>query len=371
MVGPILGPMLGGWLTDVYDWRWVFYINVPVGILTFLGLGAYLERNEPQRGLYFDWFGFLSLSIAIGALQMMLDRGEQLEWFDSPEIVMEAACALLGGYLFLVHSFTAERPFLDFRIFRDRNFFTGIVFIFVVGVILLATLALLTPFLQLMLGYPVFAAGVLLAPRGIGTMIAMMAVGKLVNRVDPRWLVAAGLALTALALWQMSGFTLEVSRSLIVWSGILQGLGLGFIFVPLSTMTFATLAPELRTQATALFSLSRNLGSSIGISIFIYLLGQHINIAHANLSEFIAPFRAPVQHLPAMLDPATTSGRALLDATVMQQAGLLGYLWDFRLMMYVALVTLPFVPLMRRPVHHPRTGDEEDEALEHAAAAFD
>jgi DHA2 family multidrug resistance protein len=353
MVGPILGPALGGWLTEAYDWRWVFYVNLPVGVLTFFGLSAYLHRGEPQRGLNFDWFGFLTLAISIGALQMMLDRGEQLEWFDSPEIVLEALAAGLGAYLFVVHTFTAKQPFLDLRLFRDRNFVTGMIFIFVVGIILLATLALLTPFMQSLLGYPVLTAGILLAPRGIGTMLAMIVVGRLVNRVDPRYLVAAGLLLTAIALWQMSQFSLDVTQRMLVVTGIIQGLGLGFLFVPLSTMTFATLPTELRTSATALYSLSRNLGSSIGISVVIFMLGQYSGQAHASLAEFVQPFRAPMQDLPAMLNPATESGRALLDALVSRQAAMLGFLKDFQLMLGVALGALPLVFFMKRPDHAP------------------
>ncbi|ACB75504.1 DHA2 family efflux MFS transporter permease subunit [Opitutus terrae] len=357
MVGPILGPTLGGWLTETYDWRWVFYINLPVGVLTFLGLSRYLHRTTPQRGLYFDGFGFLTLAVAIGALQMMLDRGEQLQWFDSPEIMAEAALSGLGLYLFVVHTLTARRPFLDLRLFRDRNFATGMIFIFVVGVILLATLALLTPFLQTLLNYPVMTAGMLLAPRGVGTMLAMIIVGRLVSRVDPRWLVALGLLLTAAALWQMSRFSLDVTATMLVWSGVVQGLGLGFLFVPLSTMTFATLPADLRTSGTALYSLSRNLGSSIGISVVIYLLGQFHSRAHANLAEFVQPFRDPMQHLPALLDPSTAAGQSLLERLVSQQAALLAYLSDFRFMLYVALAALPLVLLMRRPNH--RASDEE------------
>jgi DHA2 family multidrug resistance protein len=358
MVGPILGPTLGGWLTETYNWRWVFYINLPVGLMTFVGLSAYLHRTPPQRGLYFDWFGFLSLAVGIGALQMMLDRGEQLQWFDSPEIIAEAVGSALGFYLFIVHTLTARRPFLDLRLFRDRNFVTGMVFIFVVGVILLATLALLTPFLQSLLNFPVMTAGMLLAPRGVGTMVAMIIVGRLVNRIDPRWMVALGLSLTALALWQMSRFSLDVTQRMLVGSGVIQGLGLGFLFVPLSTMTFATLPVDLRTAGTALYSLSRNLGSSIGISVVIYMLGQYHSRAHAGLAEYIQPFRLPMHDLPALMDPSTTGGRAVLDLLVSQQAGLLAYLADFRLMLWVALGALPLVPLMRRPQPH---GDSDAE----------
>lgn len=351
MVGPILGPTLGGWLTDHYTWRWVFYINLPIGILTFLGLSAYMKRSAPVRGLFFDWMGFLTLSVAIGCLQMMLDRGEQLQWFDSREIICEAACSALAAYLFVVHTATAERPFLDLRLFRDRNFVTGIIFIFVVGVILLATLALLTPFIQMLLNYPVITAGILLAPRGIGTMIAMFIVGKIMNRIDPRWIVAVGLLLTALSLKQMSEFSLDVTISMLVWSGIIQGFGLGFIFIPMSVITFTTLPTDLRTAGTALFSLARNIGSSIGISVMIYLLGQYTMRDHAILAEFIEPFRTPMQHLPAPLDPATVTGRVLLDGMVTQQATLLAYVRDFYLMYIIALLTLPLVLLMRKPSH--------------------
>lgn len=363
MVGPILGPTLGGWLTDHYNWRWVFYINLPIGILTLLGLSAYMHRTPPRHGLAFDWKGFLFLSVCIGSMQMMLDRGEQLEWFDSPEIVIEASLAALAGYLFIVHTLTTKHPFLDLRLFRDRNFVTGMIFIFIVGVILLATLALLTPFLQLLLAYPVLTAGMLLAPRGIGTMAAMFLVGRLMQRVDPRAMVALGLVLTSYALWSMSRFSLDVTPTIIVHTGIIQGLGLGFIFIPMSVITFATLPQELRTTGTALFSLSRNLGSSIGISVMIYLLGQGTTRAHAILAEYITPFRAPMQSLPALLSPETAAGRVLLDGLVTKQAALIAYLSDFYIMFLVTLAALPMVFFMRYRKHKP-TDSELTAAVE-------
>jgi DHA2 family multidrug resistance protein len=307
--------------------------------------------------------GFITLSIAIGTLQMMLDRGEQLEWFDSPEIVLEACCAGLAAYLFIVHTFTAKNPFVDLRLMRDRNFVTGIVFIFVVGVILLATLALLTPCKQTLLGYPVLDAGILLAPRGIGTMAAMFMVGRLIARIDPRGMVALGLILTALALWQMSRFSLDVTKAMLVGTGVIQGLGLGFIFIPMSVITFSTLPGDLRTTGTAMFSLSRNIGSSIGISVMIYLLGQDATRAHAVFAEYIQPFREPMQHLPAALNPATVTGRALLDSIVSKQSTLVAYLDDFYIMFLVALAALPLVLLMRRP-SHAQADEEIDAAME-------
>jgi DHA2 family multidrug resistance protein len=359
MVGPILGPTLGGWLTEAYNWRWVFYINVPIGIVTFLGLSAYLSETKTSR-TGFDWFGFAMLSIAIGSLQMMLDRGEQLDWFSATEIWIEAVLAALAFYLFLVQTFTikiaeGKQPFIDPSIFKDRNFTIGLCFIFVVGIILLASLALITPYLQNLMGYPVVTAGLVLAPRGMGTMVAMMIVGRLINRVDPRILLASGLLMTAAVLWEMTGFTPDVSEWTLIRTGILQGMGLGFMFVPLSTITFATLPGSLRTQGTALYSLVRNLGSSIGISLVIFLLTRNTQLVHAELAGQVTPFNDALAALaPGRIwDMATTLGKAALNAEVTKQAAVVAYANDFKLMMVVALVALPLIFLLKRAKARP------------------
>jgi len=342
MVGPILGPTLGGWLTETYNWRWVFYINLPVGILAFVGLWMALSESKLSK-ITFDWFGFLSFSIAIGALQMMLDRGEQLDWFASSEIIFEATLAGLAAYLFLVHTFTSKEPFIDPRIFRDRNFTVGVTFIFVVGIILLATLALLTPYLQNLMGFPVLTAGLILAPRGMGTMVAMMIVGRAMNRVDPRLFIASGLAMTVWMLWEMTGYTPDVSQTTLVWQGVVQGLGLGFIFVPLSTVTFATLKPEFRTQGTGLFSLMRNLGCSIGISVVGFVLIRSTQIVQSDLVQHVTPLnealRAPG---PAHYwNLASEAGRAALYSQISHQASTIAYINDFKFMMIVAALAIP------------------------------
>jgi MFS transporter, DHA2 family, multidrug resistance protein len=349
MVGPILGPTLGGWLTEYYNWRWVFYINVPIGIVTFLGLSAFLSETKRQS-LSFDWLGFATLSIAIGALQLFLDRGEQLDWFGSREIIAELTIAVLAFYMFIVHTFTSERPFIDPRMFRDRNFIVGLVFIFIVGVILLASLALLTPYLQNLMNYPVLTAGMVLAPRGIGTMVAMMIVGRIINRVDPRMMVLFGLSLTVAVLWEMTGFTPDVSRFTLIRTGVEQGLGLGFLFVPLSTITFATLTPEFRTQGTALFSLMRNLGSSIGISVVTFLLTQNTQIMHSQLVEHVTPFNEALRTgaVHRIWNMTTTLGRAALDAEITRQAAIIAYIDDYKFMMLIALAAMPVVFLLRK-----------------------
>jgi len=349
MVGPILGPTLGGWLTEYYSWRWVFYINLPFGILAWLGIAAYVRETPMKRERSFDWSGFILLGLAIGALQMLLDRGGTLDWFASPEIIIEAILAAMGLYLFVAHSLTHERPFLDLRLFRDRNFVVGLLLIFVVGMILLTTMTLLPPFLQTLLDYPVVDVGLLLAPRGVGTTIALLIVGRLTGRVDTRALLAIGLVLIAYSQWDMMQFSLDISGWDIVRTGLVQGVGLGFLFPPLTAVTFSTLPSDLRNEGTALYSLIRNIGMSIGVSIVITLLARFTQAGHAGLVTFVNPFWLPLQAAAdaGVLDPTTPSGLALIDAEVTRQAALLAYLQDFRLMMWVTIAALPLVLLLR------------------------
>ncbi|HKJ87558.1 MAG TPA: DHA2 family efflux MFS transporter permease subunit, partial [Gammaproteobacteria bacterium] len=351
MLGPILGPTLGGYLTEYYNWRWVFFINLPVGILAFLLIAGFVPEKKGERDRPFDWFGFLMLSLGIGALQLMLDRGQSEDWFASGMIIGTAVAAAAGFYLYLAHAFTARHPFLDPDLLRDRNFTMGLVFIFVVGIILLATLALLPPFLQDLMGYPVVTTGLVLAPRGVGTMVAMFLVGRLVNRVDPRGLIAFGLVLAIYSLYWMAQFNLQVSMEEVVWSGVIQGLGLGFIFVPLSTITFATLSPELRTEAAGIFSLVRNVGSSIGISVVITLLGYNHQVSHAALAARVTPFNPAFRTgaVPPAWDPHHLTGLLALDGEINRQAAMIAFLDDFRFLAVVTVVALPLVLLMRHP----------------------
>jgi DHA2 family multidrug resistance protein len=281
----------------------------------------------------------------------MLDRGESLDWFSSPEIIIEMVVVGLAAYMFLVHMFSADKPFIEPGLFKDRNFTVGLVLIFLVGIILLATLALLPPFLQSLKGFSVLTTGYVLAPRGFGTMFAMLVVGRLIGKLDTRWLITTGLALTALSLWEMTHFNLNVDTWTLVRTGITQGMGLGFIFVPLSTVTFSTLAPHYRNEGTAMFSLMRNIGSSIGISVVVTLLSQNTQINHATLAESINPFRAAMQQLwlPQAWDPGTTAGVSALNAEVTRQAATIAYLNEFALRMWIALAAVPLVLLLRAP----------------------
>ena len=352
MIGPILGPSLGGWLTEYYSWRWVFYINLPLGLLTCFGLAAYIKETPIDQERKFDWLGFVFLSIALGALQMMLDRGESLDWFRSPEVVIEACLACLAFYLFLAHILTFSNPFIEPSLFKDRNFSLGLVIIFVVGIILLATMALLPPFMQGLMGYPIIDIGFLLAPRGVGTMLAMVIVGKYSNRLDGRYLIATGLLLTALSLYMMTGFTAEIAGSAIVLTGVIQGFGLGFIFPPLTTITFTTLEARYRNDGTALFSLMRNLGSSIGISIVMAYLIEKTQTNHSIFADQIHIFSQPLQQAiqNKLIDIQSPEGLALINSLVTKEAATLAYLQDFQLMMYISLAALPLILLLRKPV---------------------
>lgn len=349
MVGPIIGPTLGGWLTEYYNWRWVFYINLPFGLLAWLGLGAFLDESTIDKKRRLDWLGFIFLSIAIGSLQMLLDTGESAGWFKSLQIQLLTLSCALSFYLFLAHTFTYRTPYINPIMFRDRNFVLALLSIFIVGVVLLSATTLLPPYMQGLMGYPVVDVGLVLAPRGVATMFAMMLVGKLSGKVDVRYTITFGLILTFLSLRMMSEFTTEITASSIINSNILQGFGLAFVFVPLTTVAFSTLLPQFRNEGTALFSLMRNIGSSIGISIVISKLAQNTQANHAAFSEYITPFNQPLEYLTQqhILSTTTAEGLSQINAAVTQQAAGLAYLQDFRLMMWIVLLTLPLVFLLK------------------------
>jgi DHA2 family multidrug resistance protein len=347
MVGPVLGPVMGGWLTDNLSWRWVFYINLPLGIIAFLGVSAFVTETGRDLARKLDWMGFGTLSVAIAALQLFLDRGEQLDWLGSTEVLLEAIVAASAFYLFLVHTFTAQRPFVNPSLFRDRNFAMGMIFIFIVGVTYLASLALMTPYLQTLMGYPVVAAGIVMGPRGMGTMACMFIVGRLIGKVDIRILLALGLGLTAWAMFDMTGWTPDVSQWTIIVTGFLQGAGLGFLFVPLTTITFSTLPAEKRGDGTGLYNLSRNIGSAVGISVVSALLTENTQANHEEIGAYITPFNHVLHGLGAAFSPLTLAGRTTLDALVTREASTIAYIDDFKLMMVMCLVALPMLVFFR------------------------
>lgn len=360
VLGPIIGPALGGWLTDNLTWRWVFYINLPIGVITFLGISAFLSetRNENQSGL--DFFGFALLALGVGSLQIMLDRGQQQDWFNSLEIWAEATAAIFFLYLFVVHIVTAKKPFIELALFADRNFVLGSVFGFFLGVLLFSVLALLPPMLEQLMGYPVVLTGLVTAPRGVGTMISMMLVGQLIRRFDVRILIFTGLVLSGMAMYTMSGFTLGMDENLVIVSGFVQGLGTGLIFVPLSTVAFATLDQRLRNEGAAMFTLIRNLGSAIGISVLQAMTIRNAATVHSRLTEEIRPDNPLLGwHLPDF-DFTLLSAVARLNAEITRQAAMVSYVDAFWALFIVTLAMAPMILLMRPARRKP---DDEDLGL--------
>jgi DHA2 family multidrug resistance protein len=350
MIGPILGPVLGGWLTDNYNWRWVFLVNLPVGILCILIMLPFMPNSE-QHKRKFDMFGFALLAIAVAALQFCLDRGEQKDWFNSWEIIVEAGIAIGAGWMFLVHMVTTEHPLFDRAMFTDRNFATSLLFMAVTGVLLLAGLALLPPLLQNLYGYSVLQSGMLTAPRGIGTLFSMLIPGRLTGKVDARLLVGIGVILMGVSLHMMTGFALVQSSQPVIVSGVVQGLGLGLIFVPLQTLAFETLPVRMRTTGAALLNLSRNIGGSIGISVVSTELVRLTQISHADMAQQITQQTIPTANPELLQTIGPLGGPAVLafiNGEITKQALFIAYLDDFKLMMVITFVILPLLFFMKR-----------------------
>jgi DHA2 family multidrug resistance protein len=343
MLGPIMGPSLGAWLTETYSWHWVFFVNLPFGIVTVAGLMVFMDETKQNFELKFDWFGFAALAIGIGSMQLALDRGEQLGWLESNEIITETIVSIVGFYYFFAHSLTSNKPFIQFAIFKDKNFVGGCVFMAVMGLVLYSTMALSSPFLQNVIGYPILTAGLLLATRGSGTFVAMMLVGRWMKYIEARTLIMAGMALMSAALFFTARWTDQTSVPEIVVVSIAQGFGLGLVFVPLSTVAFLTLPNHLRTDGTSMLTLLRNVFSSVGISLVIAQLTSGTRMAHSVLVEHITPFNHALQMpgIREMMDLATDSGRAMADSVVTLQATIIAFGLDYQMVMLVTLAAIP------------------------------
>jgi MFS transporter, DHA2 family, multidrug resistance protein len=350
ILGPIMGPALGGWLTQDYNWRWIFYINLPIGVLCTLGALIFIRQTRNVHREPFDFVGFLTLSLGIGALQLMLDRGELKDWFHSSEIWIEATVAGLGFYLFTVHTATTdERSFLNRDLLKSANFVAGTLLMFCVGLIMTGTSALLPTMLQNLMNYPALTTGLVTVPRGFGSMAAMFFIAQVINRVDNRMIILLGFLLTALSMWQMTQFSLQMGMAPVIISGLLQGFGLGCTFVPLNIIALSNLPRHILTQGTAIRSLMRNLGGSIGISVLVATLAQNTQVVHSRLAEGLRPDNplAQAPYLAAPFSLTTPGGIAALNAEVTRQAAMVAYIDDFKLMMLIVLASVPLLLLLR------------------------
>ncbi|MGX7952761.1 DHA2 family efflux MFS transporter permease subunit [Tsuneonella sp. HG249] len=356
MLGPILGPILGGWLTESANWRWVFYVNLPVGAISLAILLAELPRRDGARRP-FDLMGFALLGLALAALQLMLDRGNHVDWFDATEIWIYAFVALSAGWMVVIHFATARNPLFATSLFGDRNFAIGLLFMIVVGVVLFANMALMPPMLQHLFGFDVIDTGLVLMPRGIGVLISMQISGLLLRRgADPRWIVAAGFSIAAYSQWQMAQWSLAADTWQFVTDGLVQGLGLGLIFIPVNVTSFSTLPPQLRTDGSSLLNLARSLGASVGISITTILLAANIQRGHEEIGGRLDPAGLATVDLTTIdrYQSAADVALRLFDNEVNRQAAIVAYIDDFYLMMWLAMSAVPLTLLMRRAA--PQSG---------------
>jgi len=347
VLGPIIGPILGGWLTDQLNWRWVFFINIPIAFVGFIIMAATLPKRVSRSQQKFDAFGFIALVAGLVGLQLVLDRGPSAEWFSSPEIWTYAAIAALGFHLFFVHIFTSERPIVHPSILTDRNYLLGSGMILLVGVLMFAGMALLPTLMQGLLGYPVLTAGLTQASRGVGTFVSMFLVGRLAGKVDNRLIILVGISLTGLSYYQMSQFSLDMDQTPILVSGLFQGLGLGLIFVPLMGIAFTTIQPALRTEAASFYTLIRNIGSSLGISVVGVLQIYNSKIAASALAEHATPDNLNIAELPASIDLNTAAGQAVVGGMIQRQSALIAYIDSFHMLFLMCVAIIPLLFLLR------------------------
>ncbi|MEQ1610782.1 MAG: DHA2 family efflux MFS transporter permease subunit [Hyphomonadaceae bacterium] len=348
ILGPILGPVLGGILTENLNWRWVFFINIPLAIVGFLIMAATLPKRVRRDSQTFDGFGYSALVIALVSLQFMLDRGPGAEWFSSAEIWVYAGIAALGAHVFFVHIFTSERPIIHPSILADRNFLLGAGMILMLGVLMFAGMALLPSLMQGLLGYPVITAGLTQTSRGVGTFVSMFMVGRLAGKIDNRLIILVGLSLTGLSYYQMSGFSLDMDQTPIIVSGLFQGLGLGLVFIPLMSIAFTTIQPTLRTEAASFFTLIRNIGSSLGISVVGALQLSNSSIISSQLAEHATPDNPNVvAELGGMIDLNTAPGQAVMHGMIERQAALVAYVDSFHMLFLTCLGIIPLLLLLR------------------------
>ncbi len=350
VMGSFVGPTLGGYVTEYLSWRYIFYINVPFGLIALAGAAAFLPetQRDPERKL--DWFGFLSLSLGIGSLQLMLDRGGQLDWFESWEIITEACLAVLGLYMFNVHCLTAKQPFLDPRLLGKRSFFIGVVFAFIYGFVTTPPMVLMPSFLDQVRGYSIDAIGLLQAPRGLGLLAAMLVGGRTSGHIDPRKLIAFGLLCLAYSSWEMSNWTADVGVWSLVWTNFLQGVGGGIILVPIQAVAFPSLEPHRRTEATAVFNLVRSIGASIGVSGALALFVRTSSVMHAQISEHVTPFNRALQAQgQGGWGMQTLQELARLEREINLQAAVIGFTGDFLMFALIALASLPLLLFIGKP----------------------
>jgi len=356
IMGPILGPTIGALLTEYYGWRYLFSINIPMGVAAFVAILFTLPEAETRKQAL-DWIGVTSLIVGVSCLQLVLDRGERLDWFDSPEIIIEAVIAVLAMYIFVVHSLTHPRPYINLEIFKDRNFVVGLSLIFMFGIVVFSSLFLLPLFLQNVQDYPVLSAGWIVSVRGIGTMFAMLMGGTLADRFPAKYLILSGLICVGVSNYAMTQWTSEVQFDEIVWITIVNGYGMGLMWVTLTTVTFSTLAPNFRVEGASLFALIRSIGASMGTSVIVAILVRSSQVNYIEMRNHINTFTESLNVLgmPPSWNLDSAAGVAALQKLVLAQAEMVAFLNAFVFLVAVAFVAMPLVFLFKSPPK-PETG---------------
>ena len=364
VVAPIIGPTLGGWITDNYSWRWIFYINLPVGLVaafmanTFVEDPPYLKDQKPGK---IDYTGFGLMALGLGAMELTLDLGQQRDWFESPLIIFTTAVCVLSLISFVVWELLTPEPIVNLKVFLNRNFAVGCAMIASVGVVLYGSTALLPLFLQTLLGYPAVESGLAVSPRGVGSIVSMMVVGRLIGKVDPRYLITFGFAVLAFSTWMFTGINLYIAQSNIVYPMVISGFAMGFVFVPLTTMSMATLPQREIGNASGVYNLMRNAGGSIGIAIMTTLLARnaqiHQSVLTTHTTQYDPAFQQSYQQIYngflASFDPITASQMAYqtIYGMVARQAAVLAYIDDFWLLTALCTICIPAGFFFKKVLH--------------------
>ncbi|MGE3690861.1 MAG: DHA2 family efflux MFS transporter permease subunit [Novosphingobium sp.] len=358
MVAPITGPWVGGYLTQYLSWRWIYYVNLPIGIPALAILWFYLPSRQIERRR-FDLFGFFSIAVGLAAMQLALDRGQEKDWFESWEIIIEAGVAFSAFWMFVIHTISTPNPLFRKEIFSNSAFLMALGMMLLMGVSVVGLSSVLPMLFQTIFHFPVIDSGLMMAPRGIGVMITSFACGQLVRRMDYRWLIASGYVIAAGGMWMMTTWTIEMDKSVMYLSIFVQGLGMGMLFSPMNLMAFATLPPQLRPDGSGLMSLFRSLGGSVGISLIVTQLSRTQQIVHADSGAHITETSFPNMDWAAAIDRVGGMGPgalAMIDGEISRQAMMISYLNVFHMLTWMMLIFAPIPFLLKRPVPQREAG---------------
>lgn len=349
VLGPVLGPIIGGWLTENWNWRWVFLVNIPLGVVSLFLLISTLPRYE-RADRKFDLYGFGLIAVCLASLQLLLDRGQHVDWFDAAESWIYLGICLATFWMTLVHLMTSPNPLFERAMFADRNFLIAFVFMTINAMVVYTTMALMPPMLQNLFGYDVVDTGLVIAPRGVGAIFAMQIANQLIMRqADPRYLIGAGYLVTIYSLHVMSSWSLDVDQWAIIWNGLIQGVGIGLISLPMFVIAFATLEPRLRTDASGLLNLGRLIGSSVGISIVTALFARNLQVSHSDLAAHVTSSSSDAVDVAAVsrYQELGETVMSLANAEINRQAAMVSYIDDFWIIMWATILTFPLVFLLR------------------------